>query len=195
MRSGLLWGVVLVAAGLVSGCSAEGKLASKSALSGGLWTVKVQSPAFEHQGEIPEKYTQEGMNVSPPLKWSAGPAGVKEWVVIVEDADSKVTQGPEKGRPALHWMVYGIPGNVHELPEGAASQGTYLQGKNYSGETGYAGPMPPAGKKHRYYFQVFALDSEQSFTSGMTRTQLAEKLKGHVLSKGQLIGTYTLPSD
>lgn len=195
MRTGLIAGVVLVAAGLVAGCSAESKLASKSALSGGLWTVKVQSPAFKHEGEIPEKYTQEGMNVSPPLKWSAGPAGVKEWVVIVEDADNKVTGGAEKGRPTLHWMVYGIPGNVHELPEGAASQVTYLQGKNYKGETGYAGPMPPPGKKHRYYFQVFALDSEQSFAPGMTRTQLAEKFKGNVLSKGQLIGTYTLPSD
>lgn len=195
MRNLIVPAMALVWAALLGGCSAESKLASKSTLSGGLWSVKVQSPAFEHEGEIPEKYTQEGMNVSPPLKWSAGPSGVKEWVLIVEDADRQVSEGPEKGRPMLHWMVYGIPGNVTELPEGAASQMKYMQGKNSSGENSYAGPMPLPGKKHRYFFQVFALDTEQDFSPGMTRLELAEKFKGNVLSKGQLVGTYILPED
>src|SRR5437867_3429960 len=97
----------------LAGCSAESKLASNSDLSGGLWGVALHSAAFKHMEAIPEKYTQEGMNLSPPLNWSKGPSLLKEWALIVEDADAKMPDG----RPAAHWMVYKIPASVTELPE------------------------------------------------------------------------------
>ena len=187
--------ILITAAALIGGCSAEGKLASRGELSGGLWTVKVSSPAFEHQGEIPELYTRDGLNLSPPLKWSAGPAGLKEWVLIVEDADATARSGPGKGRPLCHWLVYKIPAHVTELPERASEDMKYSQGRNYTGETGYAGPNPPKGKKHRYYFQLFALDEVQDFAPGLDGAELVKQFKGHVLSKGQLIGTYTSPKE
>src|SRR5690242_14345676 len=86
------------------GCSAEGKLAANSELSGGLWTVSVTSSAFKYGEAIPEKYTAEGMNVSPPLKWSRGPSGLREWILVVQDADAKM----KEGYPATHWAVFKI---------------------------------------------------------------------------------------
>jgi Raf kinase inhibitor-like YbhB/YbcL family protein len=174
------------------GCSAEGKLASNSELSGGLWGVSLTSTAFKSMEVIPEKYTQDGTNVSPPLKWSKGPSGVKEWVLIVEDADHKAD---DKDRPAVHWAVFKIPGNVTELPEGASRNMTHPQGKNYLGESGYAGPKLQGDKPHRYFFQIFALDTVQNLPAGADREMVKKNLQGYVLSKGQLVGMYPAPKE
>ena len=181
---------MLLTLGVGAGCSAEGKLASNSELSGGLWTVAVNSSAFKNGEAIPEKYAADGMNISPPLKWSKGPSGLKQWVLIVQDADAKV----KEGYPATHWAVFQIPANVTELPEGASKTIKYPQGKNYEGGVGYAGPNPSGDKPHRYYFQLFALDTEQDIPNGATRAEVIQNFKGHVLSKGYLIGTYAKPS-
>jgi Raf kinase inhibitor-like YbhB/YbcL family protein len=174
----------------MAGCSAEGKLASNSELSGGLWGIAIHSAAFKHMEAIPEKYTQDGMNLSPPLNWSKGPNLVKEWALIVEDADAKASDG----RPIVHWMVYKIPASVTELPEGASRNLPYPQGKNYTGETGYAGPKPGGGKPHRYNFEIFALDTPQDWPPGATRATIRSRFEGHVLSKGVLVGLYPPPS-
>ena len=199
MRNTFLSGVVLVVAvactALLGGCSAEGKLAENSELTGGLWTVKLESPAFKNAEEMPEKYTQDGLNVSPPLKWSGGPSGIKEWAIIVEDADASYKDGPMKGLPLTHWIIYKIPPHVTELPEGASTSTKFPQGKNYKGEIGWAGPKPPSGKKHRYYFQIFALDTEQDWSAGLDRKELGKSFKGVVLSKGHLVGTYMSPKE
>jgi len=177
---------MLLTIGVGAGCSAEGKLASNSELSGGLWTVAVSSSAFKHGEAIPEKYTADGLNISPPLKWSKGPSGLKQWALIVQDADAKMTGG----YPATHWAVYQIPASVTEFPEAASKSIKYPQGKNYLGEAAYAGPNAP-GKPHRYYFQLFALDAEQTIPNGATREVVLNTFKGHVLSKGILMGTYS----
>jgi Raf kinase inhibitor-like YbhB/YbcL family protein len=176
---------------LGAGCSAESKLASNSDLSGGLWTIAVNSSAFKQMEAIPEKYAADGMNTSPPLKWSKGPNLLKEWALIVQDADEKL----EDGYPATLWSVYRIPANVTELPEGASKSMSYPQGKNYKGENGYVGPSAKPGKRHRIYFQVFALDEPQDIPAGADRETIRKLFKGHVLSKGILIGTYTGPEE
>lgn len=181
--------VVLVFAALfIGGCNAAGKLAINSDLTGGLYGLSVSSPAFANNSPIPERYTEDGMDLSPPLKWGKGPNLTKEFALIVEDADAR---GGKKGAPAVHWSVYRIPATLSELPEGASRNLLYPQGKNYLGESGYAGPNPPRGSKpHRYYFEVFALDTEQDWPAGADRDTIRSMFKGHVLSKGMLIGTY-----
>jgi Raf kinase inhibitor-like YbhB/YbcL family protein len=175
-------------AAAVGGCgSAANKLAMNSDLTGGLYGLSVTSTAFANNSPIPERYTADGMDISPPLKWGKGPNLTKEFALIVEDADARGA----KGRPACHWMVYKIPADVTELPEAASRNLLYPQGKSYLGESGYAGPNPPrGGKPHRYYFQVFALDTEQDWPPGADRDTIRQMFKGHVLSKGMLIGTY-----
>src|SRR4051794_32747386 len=88
------------------GCSSESKLASNSDLSGGLWSLSVNSPAFNSDGMIPVKYTADGENVSPPLTWSGGPSGTREFILIVQDPDAP------GDFPYLHWFVYRIPATM-----------------------------------------------------------------------------------
>ena len=168
----------------LAGCSSDSKLATNSDLSGGLWSISVSSPAFNNMGMIPVKYTQDGENVSPPLAWSKGPGGTKEFVLVIEDPDAP------GDFPYLHWFVYRIPVTRNQLAEGASSDASLMQGKNYLGKVGYAAPKPPPGKTHRYFFEVFALDTPQDWPEGMERSMVRARFKGHVLAKGQLIGQY-----
>src|SRR5688572_20711022 len=156
---------------LVGGCgSASRNLASNKALSGGLWSMRVTSPVLKDGEPMPPKYTADGENVSPPLKWSHGPTGTSEYILIVEDADT------DRKVPALHWMVYRLPVGTNELAENAAASGSLIQGKNYKGQNGYTGPDPKKGNTHNYHFQIFALDQTLDLPPGATREQLGKAL-------------------
>lgn len=145
----------------------------------------VESPAFSSGSHIPKKYSKEGDNISPPLEWSETPSGTKEFVLIMEDPDAP---GP---KPFVHWLVYGIPGNVHRLVEGISSK-QILQGKNSFGEIGYGGPLPPEGDpSHHYGFYVYALSQSLNLPVGLGRDELLKQIKSHVLAEGSLVGTYS----
>lgn len=145
--------------------------------------IQLSSDAFEAGGPIPEKHTGEGANVSPPLNWTGVPEGTRELALICDDPDAP------RPRPWVHWVVYGIPADQTGLPEGGAPGA--LEGKNDFGRTGYGGPMPPRGHGvHRYRFKVYALDTELDAASGLTKDQLLEAMQGHVISEGELVGTY-----
>ncbi len=168
-----------------AGCSQEHKVASeKGALSDGLWSVLVKSDAFRESKPIPVEYTADGKNISPPLSWS-GHSQAAEYVVVVQDADSG---GDE---PTVQWLVYHIPRNVTSLPANAsATGGSFVQGKNSSGKIGYSGPDVPSGKPHRFFFQVFALDSPLELPPGADLAALDQAFEGTVLCTGRLVGTY-----
>ncbi len=160
-------------------------------LGGGAGSLEPQSPAFSPNGEIPRKYALEGENISPPLRWNSGPKGTKSYAIIMEDPD--VAQNP----PFVHWLLFNIPADVHELPEGVPPTPELLkpegalQGKNDRGSIGYIGPNPPReDPAHRYYFQVFALDKPLDLPVGTTREELLKAMEGHVLDSGQVIGLY-----
>jgi Raf kinase inhibitor-like YbhB/YbcL family protein len=181
-RAALLAGLSV----LLAGCgSASRNLASKKELSGGLWSMRVTSPVLSEGQPIPPKYTADGDNVSPPLKWSHGPSGTSEYVLIVEDADS------DRKIPAMHWMVYRLPVGTNELPENAAATGNLVQGRNYKGQNTYTGPDPKKGNTHHYHFQIFALDQSLTLPPGATRPELGKALKRGAIAKGKLVATYT----
>jgi Raf kinase inhibitor-like YbhB/YbcL family protein len=146
--------------------------------------IEVSSPAFEPGGAIPQKYTGEGRDVSPPLIWEGLPDETKEIALICDDPDAPTPN------PWVHWVVYKIPADVMGFREGS-TQGEVLEGKNDFGTLGYGGPMPPRGHGvHHYYFKVYALDVELEVAAGLTKEQLLEAIKGHVLDEGELVGTY-----
>jgi Raf kinase inhibitor-like YbhB/YbcL family protein len=157
-------------------------------------TIELASDAFAHQAEIPRKYTGDGEDVSPPLRWRNAPAGVKEFALVCDDPDAP---SPE---PWVHWVLYGIPADVEELPEGLPAEAKLknphgaLQGRNSwpSGRTvGYRGPAPPRGHGvHHYHFRVYALDSTLKLPPKSDKAALLEALRGRVLDEGELIGTY-----
>ena len=65
-----------------------------------------------------------------------------------------------------------------------------LEGKNGWGSVGYRGPAPPPGKAHRYFFRLYALDADLGLAAGLTKAELLQAIKGHVIVTGELMGTY-----
>ncbi len=148
--------------------------------------MKLSSPAFDEGAMIPVKYTCDGVDVSPPLKWSDAPAGVKSFALICDDPDAPMGTW-------VHWVAYNIPPNVNELAEGVPAVDTLSdgtrQGINDFRKKGYGGPCPPGGT-HRYYFKLYALDATIPVEAGMTKAKLLKAMQGHILSEAQLMGKY-----
>jgi Raf kinase inhibitor-like YbhB/YbcL family protein len=152
--------------------------------------LRVTSAFFASGDAIPERFTQNGENISPPLNWLRGPAGTISYVLLAED------NGVNRPEPIVHWIVYDIPSTVTRLPLGVPA-GERLengagQGKNIAGTAGYVGPKPPAGETHPYHFQVFALSSRLNLDPATAdRQTVINAMRGKVLAVGDLVGRYT----
>ncbi len=144
------------------------------------------STAFSNGGMIPSQYTCDGSNISPPLQWSGVPASTKTVALIVDDPDAPA-------KTWVHWVIYDLPANKTQLPEGIKPQeklaGGGKQGINDFKKIGYGGPCPPSGT-HRYFFKLYALDIETSLNPGATKDELLKAIEGHVLAQGALVGKY-----
>lgn len=149
--------------------------------------LALTSSAFESGETIPVKYTCDGPDVSPPLQWSTPPSGTRSLVLICDDPDAPVGTW-------VHWVLYGISADTTALPEGVPKEkmvlGTVRQGINDFRRIGYGGPCPPPGKPHRYYFKLYAVDVPTDFDSGLTKREILEKIEGHILAQGELMGKY-----
>lgn len=145
-------------------------------------------PAFSNGGVIPDRFTCDGLNISPELKWSPAPSGTKSFVLIVHDPDA-----PRKGG-WTHWLVWNIPATATGLPEHVKTQATLPdgihQGLNDSRKVGYSGPCPPSGT-HRYYFYLYALDETLDLPGSVTKASLEQSMAGHILAKGEWMGKFS----
>jgi Raf kinase inhibitor-like YbhB/YbcL family protein len=153
-------------------------------------SLKITSTAFQQGGSIPSKYTCEDRDISPPLTWSDAPAGTKTFALIVDDPDAPDPAKPQ--RVYVHWVVYNLPATATALPENASKKGLpkgAVQGKNDWGKADYGGPCPPIGR-HRYFFKLYALDTELTGLSSPTKGDLERVMKGYVLDSGELVATY-----
>lgn len=149
--------------------------------------IQISSGAFANEGFIPQKYTCDGENISPPLTWKNIPSGTKSIAIINDDPDAPVGTW-------VHWVIYNIPPNISGLPEGIKPieklpDGT-MQGRNSWGKIGYGGPCPPSGV-HRYFFKIYALDKMLDLKPGATKEELLKAMKGHILAEGQFYGKYS----
>jgi len=180
----LLFGVVLALVVLAACSGGDDPATEEETLSDS--SIELTSPAFTDGSDIPTKYTCDGEGVSPPLEWSNLPGGTKSIALIVDDPDAP-------GRTFVHWVLYaispdarGLPENVPDVditPEGAR------HGKSGFGRIGYGGPCPPSGS-HRYFFKLYALDSELGLEVGADKSDLLQAMEGHILAQGQLMGRY-----
>ena len=148
--------------------------------------IKIKSPAFVPGGKIPGKYTCDGMDISPPLAWTSGPEGTKTFALICDDPDAPMGTW-------VHWVLFNLPADIIELrenvlPERGLESGA-KQGMNDFRKIGYGGPCPPGGT-HRYYFKLYALDTEINLEAGATKSELLKAMEGHILAEGQLMGKY-----
>ena len=155
--------------------------------------MTIKSPAFLHNNPIPERYTCDGADVSPPLEWSGIPAEAKSLVLIVDDPDAPDPAAPKM--TYVHWVLYNIPPDAMCLEEGAATDalpsGT-VTGINDWHNQGYGGPCPPTGR-HRYFFKLYALDALLPHLKHPTKAAVESVMEGHILARAELIGLYRRP--
>jgi Raf kinase inhibitor-like YbhB/YbcL family protein len=150
----------------------------------------VTSATIENGGEIPQKHSDYSDGVSPPLSWDRVD-GALSYAIVMEDPDAKPIT------PFVHWVAWNIPADVSELPEGLQEQPRLtepegvMQGRNSVGSHGYLGPKPPVGDPdHHYHFQILALDALLDLPSTADRDVVLAAAKGHVIAKGELMGTF-----
>lgn len=155
----------------------------------GAVAVSVQS-SFAADAPMAMKYSEYADGVSVPLQWTAVP-GARSYLVLMEDPDARPVT------PFVHWLAWNIPAGITSLPEGLQEQprltdpAGVLQGRTSHGSVGYFGPRPPVGDPpHHYHLQVFALDAMLDVPPGADRDRVLAAARGHVIAKGQLVGTY-----
>ena len=148
--------------------------------------MQITSPAFTESNMIPEKFTCDGQNISPPLEWENAPTGTKSFAIISDDPDAPVGTW-------VHWVIYNIPSNILKLDESVKPEKEFengmRQGNNSWPKIGYGGPCPPSGT-HRYYFKLYALNTVLNIEPGATKEQLLQAMKGHIIKEAQLMGKY-----
>ncbi len=177
--------VVFIFIFLIIGCSA--KVEQEDAVGKGtpikeveVENMKLTSPAFKHNSAIPSEYTCDGLDISPELNIEDTPKNTKSLVLINDDPDAPVGTWD-------HWIVFNIPQTTTKINKDSEPAG--IGGKNSWGRTGYGGPCPPSGT-HRYFFKLYALDTELDLPEGSAKKDIEAAMKGHIIEKADLIGTY-----
>ncbi len=150
-------------------------------------TIQLSSNAFQEGDPIPTKYSCDGNNASPDLRWSAVPPEARSLTLICEDPDAP-------SGLFTHWLVYNILPTITELAEDLPITeklaNSSLQGRNDFKNIGYGGPCPPKDTEHRYFFRLLALDKELALQGGANREEVLHAMEGHILAEGQLMGKY-----
>jgi Raf kinase inhibitor-like YbhB/YbcL family protein len=184
--------LILISAILFSGCLPRGQTPSAetqekdqlltSQEEGTMAELSLTSSAFRHGQMILKKYTCDGENISPPLSIEGVPEGTESLALIVDDPDAPMGTW-------VHWLVWNIPPQFDEFPEGSFPPSA-LQGKNDFNDEQWGGPCPPPGPEHRYFFKLYALDTILELKKGATKPLLEKAMEGHILAQSELIGRY-----
>ena len=158
---------------------------SSSAFKSGTMLVK------KNAGNNKQNPNCVGDNVSPPLSWANPPAGTTSYAMIMIDPEGRAGQGVD------HWIAYGIPASVTSFAEGEVSKPSdkYVGGKNIANVGNYFGPCtPPNTSPHHYLFMLLATDLDpKALPAGLSRTELLEKLNGHVKGTSSIVGLFKNP--
>lgn len=147
----------------------------------------IMSAAFADGDMIPELYTADGSDISPPLEWMNCPGGTRSYTIICEDPDAPAGTW-------IHWIIYNIHPDTMSLdtgvpPDAELYDGT-MQGVNSWGRVGYGGPAPPSGT-HRYFFRIYAVSTHLDVAPGADLSEVTYAMEDHILDEAVLMGTYT----
>jgi len=154
--------------------------------------LELTSPDLHDGNRMPPAFLEtscNGGNLSPPLAWSAAPAGTRSFAVTVYDPDAPKAGG------WWHWLAFDIPATAARLERGAASgrlPAGSRQGRNDYGNPTYDGPCPPPGAPHHYVITLWALDAERLpvGSEGLAPAALTAQFKAHALAAARLTVTY-----
>lgn len=147
------------------------------------------SSVFRPGGAIPSRFTCDGENINPELTITDVPEGTKSLALLMDDPDIpdfvKESRGIEKFD---HWIIFNISPDTTTIAENSVPEGA-TEGKNSGGESSYTGPCPP-DREHRYFFKLYALDSELTLTNEATIADVEKAMKGRILEETALTGLY-----
>ena len=177
---------ILFASALLAGFIAAWTKGDSHAIGVAL-KLQLSSTAFAEGQLIPHRHGFDDQNISPALQWSGVPPAAKSLALICDDPDAPAGTW-------VHWVIYDLPphtdGLSENVPKSPELANGARQGMNDFKRPGYGGPAPPAGKPHRYFFKLYALDLKPDLKPGLTKKDLLKAMEGHVLAEGQLMGTY-----
>lgn len=142
--------------------------------------MTLTSTAFDHEGVIPQIYSCDGSDISPPLAVDGVPEAAVSLALVMDDPDAPVGVWD-------HWVAYDIAVDA-AIPEDVGTLG--ISGQNSWGQTGYGGPCPPGGT-HRYVFTAYAVDAQLGLESGATKSEVLAAISDHLLAEATLLGSYT----
>jgi phosphatidylethanolamine-binding protein (PEBP) family uncharacterized protein len=99
--------------------------------------LALESSVFEYSRAIPSRYTCDGDDVSPPLRWANVPEEARSLALLVDDPDAP------RG-VFTHWVARGLDGGTGGLCEGEAAHGagrndserSATEGRAHRGGTG-----------------------------------------------------------
>jgi Raf kinase inhibitor-like YbhB/YbcL family protein len=138
------------------------------------------SPAFRRGGAIPKRFTCDGADVSPPLRWKAPPPRARGLALLVVDVSTP--------SPFVHWLAWGMSPRSRGLAAGARPP---RQGRNDFGRLGWGGPCPPASARHRYGFVLYVLRRPVELRNGAAGREFGRAVRrAGVLRQELLLGTY-----
>ena len=154
-------------------------------------TLQLKSTAFNHEGVIPQEYTCDGKDISPPLKWQGIPEATQSLVLSVDDPDAPDPSAPKM--TWVHWVVYNIPPDAGHIDAGGRLPAGAKEGVNDWKNVGYGGACPPIGQ-HRYFHKLYALDTTLNIPAHATKADVERAMRGHILAETKLIGLYQINS-
>ena len=148
---------------------------------------ELTSSAFAPGEPIPRKYTCDGEDISPPLRWGDPPQDTQSFALIADDPDAPMGT-------FVHWVLYNLLAEARALLEAVPTDAELPDGSRHGQNSwqrlGYGGPCPPSGT-HRYFFKLYALDTVLDLAAGASKEQLLQAMEGHILAQAELMGVYT----
>ncbi|MEZ5270795.1 MAG: YbhB/YbcL family Raf kinase inhibitor-like protein [Ilumatobacteraceae bacterium] len=132
---------------------------------------------------IDERYTCDGLNVSPPLAWSSAPEGTVEIAVTLTDLQAT---------GYVHWVMAGVDPTTVGIAEGQIPLGA-VEATNGAGALGYTGPCPPAGTTHTYRVTVHYLGQRSGLEDGEAGADMTTRIQAISVATAESSGTFSRP--
>jgi phosphatidylethanolamine-binding protein (PEBP) family uncharacterized protein len=125
------------------------------------------SPEVPGSTKLPAKFTCDGNDVWPALKWNAPPPGTQELVLFAMNIQ------PVEGKLFFDWAVAGIDPAETGVASGRLPKGA-VEGETSSGGTKYS--ICPKGGEETFIFQLFALPEKVGAKQGFDPLEMRTKV-------------------
>lgn len=138
----------------------------------------LESKDFKNNEFMDKKFTCDGEDFSPHLKWSNPPDGTKSFALSVTRPDVDLVE-------ISHWYIYNIPKEINEIEQDGKVPG--LEVENDFCTINYEGPNATKGV-HKYVFRVYAINVEK--LEGITKKNFKRILRQHTIEYADLVGLF-----